>query len=84
MHTQFQSQNLKGNDYLGDQVIDGKIIIKWVLNSVWRCGLNSSAQDRIKVQDLANMVINLQVPYNVWNLLASFSRKSLLHEGLLS
>jgi hypothetical protein len=34
IHTQFWSENLMGNDHLGDVDLDGRIILKWVF---WKC-----------------------------------------------
>jgi hypothetical protein len=35
MHTEFELENLKGKDCLGYVSIDGKIILKWILERVW-------------------------------------------------
>jgi hypothetical protein len=32
MHTKFYSDNLKGRDHLGDRDVDGRAILKWILN----------------------------------------------------
>jgi hypothetical protein len=31
MRTKFYSENFKGRDYLGDLGVDGRIILKWIL-----------------------------------------------------
>jgi hypothetical protein len=33
LHAEFYFENLKGRDEFGDQVIDGRIILKWMLKS---------------------------------------------------
>jgi hypothetical protein len=33
---------LKGRDPLGDLGVDGRIMLKWILNSADRCGMDSS------------------------------------------
>jgi len=52
MHTKFQSENLKGTDYLGDQGIDG--------NRVWGCGLDSSDRDKRQEIWLAEQLVDVQ------------------------
>jgi hypothetical protein len=35
------SENLYGRNHLGDLVVDERIILKWMLNTMWRCGPDS-------------------------------------------
>jgi hypothetical protein len=62
MHTGFWWGNLREGDHLGDQGVDGMIILKWILK--WDGGMNliELAQNRDRRWALVNAVINLQVP----------------------
>jgi hypothetical protein len=42
MHIKFWLGSLKGKDNSEDIGIDGRIILKWILNRVGGCGLNST------------------------------------------
>jgi hypothetical protein len=41
-YTVLIGKNLKGKELLEDMGVDGKIILKWVLNEMGGCGLVSS------------------------------------------
>jgi len=42
MHTNPQSENLTGRGHLGDLGIDGRIILKTIMNRIWWCGMDAS------------------------------------------
>jgi hypothetical protein len=48
VQTRFCWRNLKETDYLGCLGVNGKIILKWILNSTEWCELNSSGSGRIR------------------------------------
>jgi hypothetical protein len=53
----------EGKDHLKDLVVDGCIILKWILQEKgWKSvGRNHVAQDRVQTV-LVNMVMYLQIP----------------------
>ena len=53
MHTGFEWENLKKGEYLEDLCVDGKIILKWILEK-WD-------EDKHWIA-LVNAVMNLRVP----------------------
>ena len=70
MHIGFWWGNLRKRDHLEDPGIDG-MILRWIF---WRWDGGSikwidKAQDKDRWQAIVNVVMNLQVPYNVGNFL---------------
>jgi hypothetical protein len=65
---------------LEDPGVDGRIILRLIFRK-WdgRIDWIDLAQDRDRLQDLLNAVMNLRVPDNAGNFLISFSRRILLH-----
>jgi hypothetical protein len=63
VHTGLWWGNLREGDYLGDPGIDGRIILKWILERLdgGRDWINL-AQDRDRWRALVNTAINLRVP----------------------
>jgi hypothetical protein len=41
MHSKLWLENLKGRDYLGGIDVDGRILLRSILNKVCGCGLDS-------------------------------------------
>jgi hypothetical protein len=41
-HAIFQLVDLRGRDHLGELDIDGRIMLKWILNKVWVCRMYSA------------------------------------------
>jgi hypothetical protein len=72
VHTGFWWGDLREGNHLGDPGIDGRIILKCILNN-WDGGMDwiELAQDRAGWQALVNAVMNYQVPYNAGNFLTS-------------
>jgi hypothetical protein len=62
----------EGRRPLGRPSIDGRIIFKWIFKK-WDGGMNwiELAQDRGRRRALVNAVMNLRVPQNAGNFLAS-------------
>jgi hypothetical protein len=62
--------NLREGDILEDTGINGRIILKQILEK-WDAGMNwiHLAQDRDRWQALVNGIMKLRVPFNVWNFL---------------
>ena len=56
--------NLRERDHLGDQGIDGGIILRWIFGTWYVGGMDwiKLAQDRDRWWALVNAVMNLQVP----------------------
>jgi hypothetical protein len=47
MHTKFWSESLEGRDHLEDLVIDGKLILKWILGKQGvKCGMDISGSNQ--------------------------------------
>jgi hypothetical protein len=42
MHTKFLSENLKERDHFEYVHVDGKITLKYILNMMWECELDSN------------------------------------------
>ena len=63
MHTECWWKNLRKREHLEDSGVDGRIILKWILEK-WDRDTDSidMAQDRDRWQALVNAVMNLQVP----------------------
>ena len=74
MNTGVWWENLREGDHLKDPSVDGRIILKWILEK-WDGGEGMDwtdlAKDRDRWQALVNAVINLPVPQNVRNFLSS-------------
>jgi hypothetical protein len=66
----FGQRKLKGRDHLGDQDIDGRIILKLILDN-WIVDWILLAQESDQWQAVVNTAMNLRVPYREWNLLTS-------------
>jgi hypothetical protein len=60
MHT--TSENLNGSHLQEDLGVDGRIILKWVLNKISGCLWIHVAQDRDRWLALVNTVMNIWVP----------------------
>jgi hypothetical protein len=62
VHTGFWWGNLREGDHLGYPVANGRIILKWILNT-WDGGMDwiKLAQDRDRLRGLVNAVMNLRV-----------------------
>ena len=62
----------EGRNHLGDQGVDGRIILKLIFEK-WDGGVNwiDLAQDSDRWWALVIAVMNLRVPYNAGNLLTS-------------
>lgn len=43
MSATFWLENLKVKDYSGDRDVDKRIILKWIVDEVYGCGLDSSS-----------------------------------------
>ena len=76
---------MRERDQLGDQGLDGRIILRWIFRK-WDEGMDwiELAQGRNRWRVLLNAVMNLRVTLNAGNSLiswepVSFSRRSLLH-----
>jgi len=70
MHTGVCQENLKQPDYVEGVVIDGRILLKWILKEYDGWALTTglmSRRDRNKWWPVLNMVMNFQVPENVAN-----------------
>ena len=55
---------MRGRDHLGDQDVDGNIILRWIFRK-WDVGgmkWIELAQDRDRWRTLVNSVMNLRVP----------------------
>jgi hypothetical protein len=72
VHTVFWWGNLKESDDLEEPGVDGRIILKWILEK-WHgfMGWIDLAQDRDRWQDVVNAVMNLRVPKKAENFLSS-------------
>ena len=62
-HTGFWWVNLRERDHLGDPIVDGKIILRWIF---WKWDGDMDwielAQDRERWRKLVNAVMNLRAP----------------------
>jgi hypothetical protein len=58
---------MKERDHFGDTGIDRKIILKKI--RVYRCGLHSTAHDRVQWTTLVNMVLIFRFHYTMGNFL---------------
>jgi len=58
---------------LEDTGVDRRIILKWIFRKLDRVGMDwmNVAENRDAWWALVNVVMNLQVPQNVWNFLTS-------------
>ena len=56
--------NLRKGDHLEDPGVDGRIILRWIIQEVGCGGTDwiNLAQDRDRWQALVNTVMNLRVP----------------------
>ena len=63
MYTGFGWGNLRERDHLEDPIIDGRIILRWIIKQ-WDGGVDwiKLAQDRDRWQAHVNAVMNLRVP----------------------
>jgi hypothetical protein len=63
VHTGFWWGDLREGDSLGDPVVDGMIILKWIFNK-WDGGMDwiELAQVRDRWRAVLNAVMNLRVP----------------------
>jgi hypothetical protein len=63
MHTVFWLENLKGRDHTEDLSVDGRIILKRILQKRWEnVDRIHLAQDRDQWQAALNTVMKLRVP----------------------
>jgi hypothetical protein len=64
MYTTFWSESLKGRDHSEDLSVDGRIILKWILEEKGWEGMDGIhlAQDRDQWRAVVNTVMNFQVP----------------------
>ena len=62
LHTRVWWRNLKKRDHLEDLGIDGRIILKWIINRMVKLQLDELAVDRDKRWAIVNMVMNLWIP----------------------
>jgi len=60
----------EGKNHLGDQGVDGRIILRWIFRK-WEGEHGLDSSDSGQGQGFVNVVTNLQVPYNMWNFLTS-------------
>ena len=77
-------EKYQGKSYLEELNVDGRIILKWILNT-WAGVMNwiDMAQDMDMSLDVANAVMNLTVPQSVEKFLNSQGPLS-LQEGFRS
>jgi hypothetical protein len=61
--------NLSARDHLEDPCVDGRIILKWILED-WDVG-HGLDRGRDRWRAVVNVVMNFRVPYNVGNFLTS-------------
>jgi hypothetical protein len=63
VHTGFGWGNSKEGDYLEDTSVDGRVILKWILEK-WDGGVDwiDLAQDRDRWRAVVNAVMNVQDP----------------------
>ena len=63
MHTRFWQENLRKEDHLEDPGVDGRIILKSIIEK-WDRGKDciDLAQDRDRWRAVVNAVMNLRVP----------------------
>jgi hypothetical protein len=59
MCTQFQSENFKVRDNLGDLYVNGRLILKQILQK-WCVVLTELALDMVKCRTSANTVLHFQ------------------------
>jgi hypothetical protein len=72
VHTGFWWENLREGDHLKDPGVDGKIILKWILQK-WDGGTDwiELVQNRDRWRAAVNEVMNIRVPENAGNFLSS-------------
>jgi hypothetical protein len=72
-HIGFWWGNLRERDHLGDQGVDGRIILRWIFRRWDVKGMDwiELAQDRNRWWALVTAVMNFRVPLNAGNFLTS-------------
>jgi hypothetical protein len=65
INERFWLGDVREGDHLGDQGVDGRIILKWIFTK-WDGGMDKIelAQDTDRWRALVNVVMNLWVPQN--------------------
>jgi hypothetical protein len=58
----FWSENLKVRDNLGDLDVDKRIILKWILNRMCGCKVNSAVRERDQRRAPVDTIMNFLVP----------------------
>jgi hypothetical protein len=62
LHTGVWWRNLQKRDHLEDLGIDGRIILKWILNRLVKLRLDEMAVDRDERWAVMSVVMNLWIP----------------------
>ena len=71
MYTEFWWGNLRERDRLGDQGVDGRVILRWIFRIWGDMDWIELAQDRDSWRALVNAVMNLRVPKVAENFLTN-------------
>jgi hypothetical protein len=85
MHVGYWWESQKERDHWEDEDVDGRTILKWILEREDGMDWIDLAQDRDQWRALVNTVMNLRVPHNAGKFLScctidGFSRWTQLHE----
>ena len=71
MYTEFWWGNLRERDRLGDQGVDGRVILRWIFRIWGDMDWIELAQDRDRWRAIVNAVMNLRVPKVAENFLTN-------------